>query len=77
MIAEILGSLMCILLILILIGIVVMGYCHSYDVYKEYREDLRRGSTEHMTLFFSVMLFIASTFGALACLLILTDAMGW
>jgi len=76
MIAEILGIMMCVLLILILVGFTLLGYYGSYDAYKEYRT-YSRIEKDYSDLFFSVMLFMASTGGALVCLYILADAMGW
>ena len=76
MIAEILENMMCVLLILILVGLTLFGYCGSYEAYKEYRA-YSRIVKDYSDLFFSVMLFMASTGGALACLYILADAMGW
>ena len=75
MITEILENMMCVLLILILVGFTLLGYYGSYDAYKEYRTYCKGAGYED--LFFSVMMFMASTGGALACLYILADAMGW
>jgi TRAP-type C4-dicarboxylate transport system permease small subunit len=75
MIAEILKIMMCVLLILVLVGFILFGYYYSYEEYKEYRT-YRKGAG-YPELFFSVMLFMASTGGVLVCLYILADAMGW
>lgn len=76
MIAEILENMICVLLILVLVSLVLFGYYGSYGFYKEYRT-YSRIVKDYSDLFFSVMLFMASTGGALVCLYILADAMGW
>lgn len=75
MIAEILGNMIIVSLMLIVVGFVLFGYYTSYKVYKEYRGSRRRG--DHTELFFSIILFTASVMGTLVCLAILADAMGW
>lgn len=77
MMAEILENMISVLLALIMMVVAAWGYRFSYDVYKEYRADLCEGTKDYTTLFFSVMLFIASTYGVLVCLLIIVDSMGW
>lgn len=76
MIAEILENMMCILLILVLVGFILFGYCVSHEAYKEYKAYSRKGEG-YEELFFSVILFTVSTGGVLVCLYVLADAMGW
>ena len=75
MIAEILENMMCVLLILILVGFILFGYYGSHEAYKEYRAS-RKGEG-YEGLFFSAIMFMASTGGVLVCLYVLAETMGW